>query len=749
MLISQIYFLYAAKKTGRVNIGCSSGVIMKKLIGAMLMLIYCLAMHSVIHQVGGYFVDYLYFNSICLQGDKAYVTDATTSNAVGFIILDISNPTSPVLAGTANDSHRLYDIDVFNQRAYIAAGALGFQIWDVSNPMAPILQTTINLGGTCEKLMIDGDRLYAAIQYEGVKIYDIAEPTPVYLGGYYTNISAFDVFVNGALAYIADNEFGLKIVNVSNPANCSLMGSYNSYYGVKYLHVANDLVFLSDAHNDNYLIDVSVPSNPVLMSTIPDMWIKAAYILNSYLFAMQNTPGTGDKQLKIYDIANPSQPLLDSFCIIQSSASSIAVLGDYMYLAVDSEGVIIFDISDLSNPDLISTSHIPASANAIEISGNYAYIADNNQRLIQMDISHPSSPQLVSQYAFPYPFWEMVLDNDLAYVTAEENGLHILELSEDNSPPTSNFNLLATLPTGSAAKDICLNGHNAFVANTDNLMIVNIENPNNPSICNQFTHPALVDYFYLAKYQDYLFLTGWTDPISIINVSDVSNPFRVATVSNPSITSGIAIKDHYLFQSSYDFPIRIYDISNPMSPVYVGTISNESSPYYLINIYDDYLFISFWASNRIMCYNISNPVAPILARDYSWTLPTYDLYYRQGILYTCNHEYGFSVLSFELPSSNNDPHQTPTLLSFSNYPNPFPENTTFSYYAKENHRAVLEVFNLKGQVVCHIHSGAKNAGSHTINWNGTDDQNRRLASGIYISRLTIGRQSAVKKIIKL
>ena len=713
------------------------------------MLIYCVLMHSVIHQVGGYFADYLYCNSICLQDNKAYATDATSSNAIGLIILDISNPASPVLAGTGNDSHILYDIDVFNQRAYIAAGALGFQIWDVSNPTAPILQTTIDLGGTCEQLMIDGDRLYTAIHYDGLKIYNIAEPTPVYLGGYFTNISAYDVFVRGELAYIADNEFGLRIVNINNPANCYLVGSYSSYYGVKYLHVANDLVFLSDAHNDNYLIDVSVPSSPVLLSTIPDMWIKAAYLLDHYLFAMQNSPGTGDKQLKIYDIANPSQPTLDSFCIIQSSATSIAVSGNYMFLTVDSEGIIIFDISELSNPDLITTSHIPASANAVELSGNYAYIADNNQRLIQMDISHPSNPQLVSQYAFPYTFGEMVLDDNLAYVTAGVSGLHILELSENNSPPASNFNLLATLPTGSAAKDICLSGHNAFVANTDNLLIVNVENPSNPCIGYQFTHPALVDYFYLAKYQDYLFLTGWADPISIIDVSDVSNPFRVATVSNPSIAGGIAIKDHYLFQSSYDFPIRIYDISNPMSPGYVGIVSNESSPYYLINIYEDYLFISFWASNRIMCYNISNPAAPILARDYSWTLPTYDLYYRQGLLYTCNHEYGFSILNFELPSSIADPQQTPALFSFSNYPNPFPDNTTFCYQAKENHRVELEVFNLKGQVVSHVHSGNENAGGHTINWNGTDDQNQRLASGIYISRLTIGHQSAVKKIIKL
>jgi flagellar hook assembly protein FlgD len=39
------------------------------------------------------------------------------------------------------------------------------------------------------------------------------------------------------------------------------------------------------------------------------------------------------------------------------------------------------------------------------------------------------------------------------------------------------------------------------------------------------------------------------------------------------------------------------------------------------------------------------------------------------------------------------------------------------------------------------------AGFHTINWDGADDEGAAMASGVYIYRLSMGTQAAVKRMV--
>lgn len=711
------------------------------------MLISVLGLNSVIHQVGAYYADNLYYDSICLDGNKAYVTDATLSNPTGFIILDVTNPAQPVLAGTCNNPNQLHDIDIYLNRAYIAAGNAGLQVWDVSIPNASVLLTSVNLAGSCEELTISGDRLYAAVPGQGLMIFDITDNVPELLGSY-TGVSPYDVTVIGNLAYIADSNTGLRIVNVSNPAACVPVGSYPLILA-KSIVVEGNIIFLSDNHNDGFLIDVTNPASPVFLSEIPDMWIQESYLRDGYLFTMLNNPGTGSRELKVFDITNPAQPQYATSVIVPSYGTSIDVRGDYLYLTVNSTGVIIFDISEMINTSLIVTSNIPGNAVALNVVGDLVYIVDEEQSILQIDVSDSSDPQLLSQLAFPYPFGDMAIDGDLAYVTAHENGLHIIRLREDNPPQPDNFEVLAILPTDSNAIEICQSGDYAYIANQDNLMIADIGVATAPLIVSHYANPGVADFIHIAKYHNYVYAGGWSDFVCIIDVSDPHAPVLAGSLNNPSITESLKIYDHYLIQSNYSLPMRIYDLSNPVYPALVGTISIGSAEYSIPFIFEHYLFLSLPRLNNIRCYDLSNPASPLLVRDYYWNLPTYDLFYRQGLLYTCNGEFGFSILEMELPSLSDDPQQVPELTYLKSYPNPFSVVTTFSYKVEGDQMVKLEIFNLKGQLIRRVFSGKVISGTHTIDWNGTDDQNRMLGSGVYIAKLTTGKKSITKRIIRM
>ncbi|MBW6515325.1 MAG: T9SS type A sorting domain-containing protein [Candidatus Cloacimonetes bacterium] len=95
---------------------------------------------------------------------------------------------------------------------------------------------------------------------------------------------------------------------------------------------------------------------------------------------------------------------------------------------------------------------------------------------------------------------------------------------------------------------------------------------------------------------------------------------------------------------------------------------------------------------------------------------------------------------------------------FSNYPNPFNISsstdksigTNISFYIDRSDDVKLEIFNIKGQRIIILLDEKRNAGKHTVCWDGRDNRNRQLASGVYLYRLSVGnRMSAVKKMMLL
>ena len=70
-----------------------------------------------------------------------------------------------------------------------------------------------------------------------------------------------------------------------------------------------------------------------------------------------------------------------------------------------------------------------------------------------------------------------------------------------------------------------------------------------------------------------------------------------------------------------------------------------------------------------------------------------------------------------------------------NYPNPFNPKTTIKYELPNSGDISLKIYNVTGQLVKTLVDNHKEAGYHTIEWNGDDENGRSVASGIYIYRL--------------
>jgi flagellar hook assembly protein FlgD len=93
----------------------------------------------------------------------------------------------------------------------------------------------------------------------------------------------------------------------------------------------------------------------------------------------------------------------------------------------------------------------------------------------------------------------------------------------------------------------------------------------------------------------------------------------------------------------------------------------------------------------------------------------------------------------------------PVLVSklMQNYPNPFNPTTTIRFSIKEAAPTELSIFNLKGQLVKTLVNEPLPAGLHNVLWNGKDNNNRNVASGMYFYRLDSGNYNSVKKMLLL
>ena len=88
-------------------------------------------------------------------------------------------------------------------------------------------------------------------------------------------------------------------------------------------------------------------------------------------------------------------------------------------------------------------------------------------------------------------------------------------------------------------------------------------------------------------------------------------------------------------------------------------------------------------------------------------------------------------------------------IATANYPNPFNPSTTITYSIPSDGLVSIDIYNIKGQLVRQLLSGEQSKGSHSVVWNGKDNNGRECSSGFYFYRVSAGNQSLTRKILML
>jgi hypothetical protein len=242
---------------------------------------------------------------VALAGNYAYVAKA---NPTSLQVVNISNPSSPVVVGTCFITiYGGWDVVVAGNYAYMTAAnseGWGLRVIDIANSSSPVEIGTCNMPPDVTRgLAVSGNYAYVSNESR-LRVINIANPTaPTPVGFYTTPSTALGVAVQGNYAYVADNIGGLRVINIADPAAPVEVGFYSQWSAYRvavagnYAYVANSGIFsIYDCSEATSVHESSIlqPSS-FNLSSYPNPF-------NAVTRLQFNLARTGQVDLKVFDL---------------------------------------------------------------------------------------------------------------------------------------------------------------------------------------------------------------------------------------------------------------------------------------------------------------------------------------------------------------------------------------------------------------------------------------------------------------
>jgi hypothetical protein len=183
--------------------------------------------------------------SLRLNGPRAYVAEGPA----GLEILDISDPTRPRRLGQLATTASLFDVAVQGDYAMIANGPAGLGVVRVSDPAHPVIIARSTACAYAASVAGIGNRVFVCDQSatRGVWEFDLSQPDrPIprkWLSGLGTPAQ---VALEGFQLGVAETDQGLHLVDVSRPGALLGMGELRLPGWFQGLAFHNHLVYVAD-----------------------------------------------------------------------------------------------------------------------------------------------------------------------------------------------------------------------------------------------------------------------------------------------------------------------------------------------------------------------------------------------------------------------------------------------------------------------------------------------------------------------
>ncbi|HNQ68755.1 MAG TPA: T9SS type A sorting domain-containing protein [Bacteroidales bacterium] len=452
-------------------------------------------------------------------------------------------------------------------------------------------------------VFVVNDYAYIANDEGGLRIIDVYWPDYAYEVGYLdTDGYSYGIFAEGNTVYLADATGGLKIINVSNPESPALIGTFNEYAFDVYCH--DDYAYVSAYNNGLKIVNISDPANPYLESYyISGTYgqYTGVYFKDNYVYA-----SCGDGGLKIIDVSTPQLPIEKSNLNTEGFATEVTVYNNYAYLSDGLGGVRIINIEDPESPIELGFYDTEGYANHVYYADNFVYVADMQSGFDIISVSIPSTPVYASTFLNTPEVWDVhATFGFYAFLASGNSGLRVVNFDDESNPIEFGY-----CETPGYAVDVYCSGIYAYVADyTEGLRIIDVATEVNfPREVGYIETPG--EALCVHVQGNYAYLAAGTEGLRIIDISNPENPVEVGFYNTPGVARAVFAKGDYAYVADGTGGLRIINISNPAIPTETGYIvTGEYGEFYDVQVVDNIAYVAAdWDGLRII--DVSNPNTP-------------------------------------------------------------------------------------------------------------------------------------------
>ncbi len=499
------------------------------------------------------------------------------------------------------------------------------------------------------------------------------------------------------LAYVASDEFGLSIIDISTPSNPKAIGGAIPSFYADHVAVSGPLALLSSLGFGLNVVDVS---NPYLPKTVGhfDGSYSGVAISGRYGYAFHWVSGNpGHYDLEVLDLGTPSAPVILGHVTL-SGATEMNVVGSLVYVGAGTFGLQIIDVSQPDQPRILTTVDSPGSVRDVEIVNGIAYVADQNYLTIInvnnpitssivgsvamagmkisvagtrafminggllniADITTPSQPILLASTDIMYgssysSFYDIATKGNLVMLTSPINDVRGGLLIYDASIPTTP-SLLSQVNTMIASTGFAVDGSLAVIAaQSAGMKILDVRDVYAPKVVGTFKVASNETINSVSISGRYAYTGIWVSgnpghyDFGVVDLEYPDFPKIVGRMT-PAGFNSIKIAGGFAYLVSNTIGLQIVDVRTPTQPQVVSTVDTPGSAR-SVEIANGYAYVA--DNTDFVVINISNPMSPFIVQTINTVSLSIALSGTRGYLMDTNYLKIFDLINPSQPSQLN------------------------------------------------------------------------------------------------
>lgn len=515
-------------------------------------------------------------------------------------------------------------------------------------------------GGSTQTVAVSGDTAYAGIglSLTAVDFSDPAKPKVLGKNVPFTD-TLQDIFIQGKTAYVAAGSAGLQIVDISDPSQLKLLGSWQSSAFAEGIAVAGKTAYLANGAKGISILDISDPSKPKqIASAYTENYAFDVICAGDYAYI-----AAGDAGLLILDIKDPAKPKELAQLDTNGYAYEAVQSEKTVYVADAWAGVQVVNVADPAKPVLITSIATSGWSLGVAVADKKLVSANGGQGFDLIDVKNTAAPVIKSTY-FKEPSESdatprrVVITDDLLLVADTTNGLRLVDISFSMMPKQKGiYSPLAN------ARRLTIKDDYAYVATASegSMAILNIADPMNPYQVSKFQADGIaVDVVLNGSYATLGTFEEFTNCYTLIDISKADDPTLSDVIDLQSLICGaprqMAAQGDFIY-SADEWGLSIYDVSKPGEITTAGRIElqQEGHQTLALAVSGNFAYVGD-AGAGLKIIDVSDPTNPKFVTVYKYGLNVGSVASSGDVLYLGHYGEGITSVS------NKKPGAMPTLL---------------------------------------------------------------------------------------